>query len=99
MGAKGCMSLWGNDPDAHKLFADHCASEIPQVVTTKGRVVTEWKEKVGIDNDFWDCIVGCCVGASVQGVSLIEQKPPSARRVVRVSELMKQRKHHAVRSA
>jgi hypothetical protein len=91
MGGRGCLSLFGDKPEPHQLFADHIVSEKPVAVEAKGRRVIEWKQSVNLDNDLLDCVVGCHVAAAVQGVSLHERKTVT-RRVVSVSELKKKAK-------
>jgi hypothetical protein len=61
----------------------------------------EWKIKATRpDNDWFDCLAGCCVAASIQGVSLADSFGP--RRVataapIKLSEVAKQRRHHQAR--
>ncbi len=92
MGARGCLSLFGDKQEPHKMFADHQASEKPRVVETGGRRFVEWDQQTGIDNDLFDCVVGCHVAASVQGVSLHEEKKAVARKVVAFKDREKTRK-------
>ena len=41
------------------------------VTEGRGRTVDEWKVRPGGGDNHWlDCLVGCAVGGSVQGVSL-----------------------------
>ena len=70
MGARGCLSLFGDSPDLHRMAADHLISEYRVKVEGRGRVVDEWKLKPGAENHLLDCAVGCCIAASMQGVSL-----------------------------
>lgn len=63
--------LYEGTKGRHRMFADHCGSEEPEVVTGKiGNKVVEWKQrKSNLDNDFFDCLVGCCVIGSIEGVA------------------------------
>lgn len=63
--------LFESTKGRHRMFSDHCGSEEPEVVTGKiGNKVVEWKQrKSNIDNDFFDCLVGCCVIGSIEGVA------------------------------
>jgi hypothetical protein len=75
IGGPGCLSIFGSEPQDHKLFADHQTAELPVVVQAKGRTVTEWKIKnTRPDNHWKDGLVGNFVAASIQGVSLEERK-------------------------
>jgi phage terminase large subunit GpA-like protein len=73
VGAKGALTLFGDDPVVHRLFADHLTAEYPdsQKSERSGRTVDVWTPKPNRDNHLWDCLVGCCVAASVEGVALV----------------------------
>jgi hypothetical protein len=94
MGGRGCLSLFGDRPEKHRMLADHLTSETPIEVEAKGRKVIEWKIGPGRpDNHFLDCLVGCHVAASMQGVALIEKTPGKPRNRVKLSEIQKKAKH------
>ncbi|MBA2480456.1 MAG: phage terminase large subunit family protein [Planctomycetes bacterium] len=76
MGDPGCLSVWGQDPEGHRLLADHLTSEYRVRTEGRGRVVDEWRLKPnGFDNHWFDGLVGCAVAASIQGVALPELAP------------------------
>jgi hypothetical protein len=55
----GCIQLFGDDPDEHRLFADHCTAEVRTVplkrTTGDQREVEVWKPRVGgPDNHYWE---------------------------------------------
>jgi hypothetical protein len=83
IGGKGCLTLFGDRPDAHQLFAEHATSEYRVRTSGRGRIVDEWKLRTGRDNHLWDCLVGATVAANVQGVTLAELHAarPQPRRV------------------
>jgi hypothetical protein len=86
MGDRGCLSLFGHDPEAHRLLADHLTSEYPVKTEARGRSVDEWKLKVERpDNHWFDCMVGTAVAASMAGVNLFGQTAARPRRRPRVS--------------
>nr|BDD44605.1 hypothetical protein 12 [Flavobacteriaceae bacterium] len=71
MGDPGCLSLFGRDPDSHRLLADHLTAEYRVKTEGRGRVVDEWKVRPeAADNHWLDGIVGCAVAASVLGAAL-----------------------------
>lgn len=71
MGDRGCLSLFGDTPEQHRLFADHLTSEYRIKTEGRGRTVDEWKMRPERgDNHWFDCLVGCAVAASMQGVIL-----------------------------
>jgi len=76
-GSSGCLSLYGSRAVDHQLFADHCTSEKPVETASRRRKVQEWKIKPDRpDNDWWDCLVGCAVGASVLGLRWNSSEEP-----------------------
>jgi hypothetical protein len=49
--------------------------------TANGRTVDEWKNRVSNpDNHWFDCLVGCAVGASMQGAELSTLQTQKIRR-------------------
>ncbi len=71
MGDKGCLSIFGRDPETHRLLAEHLTAEYRVKTEGRGRVVDEWKLRPeAVENHWLDCLVGCAVAASVQGAVL-----------------------------
>jgi len=71
MGDRGCLSLFGAKPERHRLFAEHLTAEYRVRTQGRGRTVDEWKLRPSTTENHWlDCLVGCAVAASMQGVSL-----------------------------
>jgi hypothetical protein len=71
MGDRGCLSLFGSSPDHHRLFAEHLTAEYRVATQGRGRTVEEWKQRPErSDNHWFDCLVGCAAGASIQGAAL-----------------------------
>jgi len=86
MGDPGCLSLFGRNPEAHRLFAEHLTAEYKVRTEGRGRVVDEWKAKPNqLDNHWFDGMVGCAVAASIQGVTL----PGTQDRTIRRPERLK----------
>jgi hypothetical protein len=80
MGDRGSLSLFGDKPDAHKMLADHLCAEFRVRTGGQGRELDEWSQRPDRrDNHLFDCLVGNCVAASMQGVVLPES---GARRVM-----------------
>lgn len=82
-GDPGCLQLCGDDPDQHALFASHLLAEKRTwvEVKAKGRAIWEWDERPERpDNDWFDCVVGCAVGASVQGAKITQPTAGIKRR-------------------
>jgi hypothetical protein len=71
LGDPGSLSLWGHDPEQHRLFADHCTAEIAIRTSGQGRSLDEWKvlpDKP--DQHYFDCIVSAAAAASYSGAVL-----------------------------
>ena len=43
MGDRGCLSLFGDKPEQHRLFAEHLTAEYRVKTEGRGRTVDEWK--------------------------------------------------------
>lgn len=68
MGDPGCLSLFGQGPDEHRMLADHLTAEYRVKTTGRGREVDQWVIRVdNRDNHLLDGVVGCAVGASIEG--------------------------------
>lgn len=95
-GDRGALGLFGSRAAEHRMLATHLTAEAPIEVTANDRTVAEWREvQVGQDNHLLDCVVGCCVGASVEGVHLLDRAPgakPPERAPLKLSELQAARR-------
>lgn len=70
-GDKGCLSLFGRDPGAHRLLAEHLTAEYRVKTEGRGRVVDEWKLRPNQQDNHWlDGLVGCAAAASMLGAAL-----------------------------
>ncbi len=95
MGDRGCLSLFGDKPEHHRLFAEHLTSEYRVETEGRGRTVDEWKQRPERgDNHWFDCLVGCAVGASIQGAILFgtDGKPAPHRSRVSFAEMQRRQK-------
>jgi len=72
VGGAGCMVLFGDNADHHRLIAEHITAEYPVSTEARGRRVEEWRLIPGRDNHWFDCLVGCAVAASINGVAVSE---------------------------
>jgi hypothetical protein len=80
MGDAGCLSLFGRDRHQHRLFAEHLTAEYRVRTEGRGRTVDEWKLRPEHNDNHWfDCLVGCAVTASIQGVTLLGSDRPTTR--------------------
>ncbi|WP_413432763.1 terminase gpA endonuclease subunit [Crateriforma spongiae] len=70
-GSSGCLELPGRDPIRHQMIADHCRAETPQRTEGPYGERVEWAPPApGVDNHFFDVMVGNCVAASRLGCQL-----------------------------
>jgi hypothetical protein len=94
MGDRGCLSLFGDRPELHRLFAEHITAEYRVKTEGRGRTVDEWKPRPeAVDNHWLDCLVGSAVAASIQGSLLpgTDSKPMATRPKLRLSDLQRRR--------
>jgi hypothetical protein len=94
MGDPGCLSLFGQKAEQHRLLSEHLTSEYRVKTEGRGRTVDEWKLRVeGLDNHWLDCIVGAAVAASMEGAVLFGTDHKSiVRPRMRLSHLQRSRR-------
>jgi phage terminase large subunit GpA-like protein len=95
MGDRGCLSLFGSKPEQHRLFAEHLTAEYRVKTEGRGRTVDEWKIRPEQPDNHWlDCLVGCAVAGSIQGVTLFgtDAKRVVKRKRVKLSEMKRERR-------
>lgn len=98
-GAAGCLRLFAAGSDGHRLLAEHLTAEYPvPVARPGGRTVEEWKDRPNRDNHLWDCLVGCCVAASVLGLQWSAgvaagetHSVPTQPKPIKLSEIQRQK--------
>lgn len=79
-GDPGAFTVYEARESHHRLLFDHLTSERPVEQVKKSQRLTAYEETKGRDNDLWDAVVGCHVGASMQGIQLEVSaggKPPT----------------------
>ena len=64
-GKAGELTLYGSDPSAHRMLADHLTAETPKVEELENTVVV-WTQKPSAENHWLDC----CAYAYAAGVTL-----------------------------
>lgn len=80
------IAVYGTEASGHRQLFEHWMGEVPMEVTCRGTTLIEWKNKSSRPDQHWfDCLVGCAVAASIEGIGAEYQKPTSARKVRRVS--------------
>jgi len=92
MGEKGCLSLFGDKAEAHRLLAEHLTAENRIKTEGRGRTVDEWEMRAERSDNHWlDCLVGAAVAASIQGVVLFgtDGRAPGERERVSFAELQR----------
>ncbi|HLG42305.1 MAG TPA: hypothetical protein VI643_02985 [Planctomycetota bacterium] len=95
MGDKGCLSLFGREPETHRLLADHLTSEYRVKTEGRGRVVDERKLGAETSENHWlDGLVGCAVAALIQGAVLpgTDVVTATARKPVKLSVIQRGRR-------
>lgn len=96
MGDRGCLSIFGGQAETHRMFAEQVTAEYFIKTQGRGRTVDEWKARPEQPDNHWlDCLVGCAVGASMQGALLFGTDTRSTERRDRVSfKELQQRKRN-----
>lgn len=87
---KGSLTLFGQKPEPHRLFAEHLVAEYRVRTEGRGRTVDEWKPRPNQPDNHWlDCLVGCAVGASMLGASLLGEGivAPKTTKRLKLSDL------------
>jgi phage terminase large subunit GpA-like protein len=93
MGDRGCLSLFGDKPEPHRLFGEHLTAEYRVKTEGRGRTVDEWKQRPERGDNHWlDCLVGCAVAASMQGAVLFGTAGTAPAKRERVSFAAMQRR-------
>jgi hypothetical protein len=94
MGTRGGITLFGDKPHEHELFALHCCSEYAVPTTAKGNTVNVWAKRPDMDNHMLDGLCGCAVAASLEGLSPLtalgaNAKPVGPRKYVSFSAMQR----------
>lgn len=75
-GDRGCLLLFGKEKNGyranHTMFAEHATSQYSVRTSGRGRTVDEWSTRPNREDHYWDCLVGCAIAASEQGIVLGE---------------------------
>ena len=86
MGDRGCLSLFGTNPESHRMLAEHLTSEYFIRTEGRGRSIDEWKQRPEQPDNHWlDCLVGSAVAAGMQGCVLPGTDGPMHTRRDRIS--------------
>lgn len=80
MGGPSCFMLSGISASDHEMISHHLAAENRVRVSAVGRTIDEWSRKPGEDNDLFDCVVGCHVAASIEGITITDKTAGRASR-------------------
>lgn len=82
MGAPSALALPGMDQSANRLLSEHLTAETPKSMTVDGSTGVVWDLIPGRDNDWWDCVVGNALAASMLGCGIVGEKPAKPERRV-----------------
>lgn len=81
-GDQGSLTLFGDTPTRHRLFAEHLSPEYRVQTSGRGRTVDEWKMRPERSDNHWlGGLVGCAVGPSIQWTSLLGETASGGRAV------------------
>lgn len=80
-GGSAGLTLFGGDPDAHALYAEHLAAEYSEPVTYRGDTFDKWVVRPHrTDNHLLDATVLATLAASVQGLTFQADGSAAPRR-------------------
>jgi len=94
IGSPSCLLLPGDNESDLSLLAEHFTAELAKPIEYDGSKGIVYERIPNRDNDWFDCIVGNAVAASMLGCALpgeIAQPNHAARRVVQVPQRMVRR--------
>jgi hypothetical protein len=84
---RGGISFWGSNPEAHRMVSEHITAEKVVLVEANARKVNEWSNPFQQDNHWFDCLVGCMIGASTLGIRTAEERETTVKTPTRVIDL------------
>lgn len=93
IGDASALTLYGDRPEHHRMFADHLCAETRVRTEGRGRTLDEWKHPPHKpDNHLLDSTTGCAVLASMLGCKLEQYEAQTRqRRKVKLSALRRRR--------
>lgn len=74
-GAAGSITICADTRARHRVLLDQLTAEYPVPTEARGRKLDMWHVRPNRENDLWDCLIGCAVGASVRGIREAGQDP------------------------
>lgn len=75
VGAPSALLLPGSDEESLMMLAEHLTAEKAKEWTVNGIDGIYYEDIPGRDNDYWDCVVGNVVAASMLGCGLTGETP------------------------
>lgn len=98
VGGRSCLRIFGDEKTDHRLFFGHQTAECGRVDPEKKQGELEKWTTVpnsGVDNDFFDCVVGAALAASVTGLKWTAGgtiSPKVSAKPISLRELQQQRR-------
>jgi hypothetical protein len=85
LGSPGALTLFGDDPAAHRMLAEHCCAEHSVPTEGRGRKLEEWRLRPGrSENHLFDAAVGnvaCAASLGVEPAGVPKPPPPQRQRM------------------
>ncbi len=86
------LTIYGDDPERHRMLAEQFCSEFSTAPEYKGRKIEEWKLKPSKpDSHLRDNIVGAAVAASIEGINAPALRVVKPTRKRKLSELQREK--------
>ncbi len=90
VGSRTAMTLYGANPEDHRMFAEHLCAESRVEVKGPEKTVMEWTQDPAKENHYLDALLMATVAASVEGIKLSEShggKAEKPRRRMTLAEM------------
>jgi hypothetical protein len=108
-GSRALLDLYGDSKTDHHLFSTHMTAEYGSLMEWRGREFEKWQpadmetKDRKLNNDWFDCTVGCAVAASVSGLqwtpSASVASTPLANKPISLRDMQEQRRREKERRA
>lgn len=71
VGDNGSISIYKHAASSrNQMLVSHFVSEYSIKTEGRGRTVDQWAMRPGTENHWFDCLIGCAIGASSEGIAL-----------------------------
>jgi hypothetical protein len=87
LGGEAPITFYGDSKMKHQMLASHLLAERRTLAESNGRKKLEYERKVGEDNHWLDCLVGCAALAAFDGISIGGEVVEPKKKKISLSEI------------